>query len=105
MRTDNKTEKEVLGVIAKQLKKIAKELKQANEPVYELTEKGKEAAKQLCEEKSNAPSDDELIAAARLLKNNCNNYGMGCTNAHGECKLLNNGKCKLDENSTCDWEV
>ena len=51
-----------LGAIAKQLKKIAKELKRANdgadplEEVYVLTEKGKELAKQLkdeCEELSN----------------------------------------------------
>ena len=70
-----------LGAIAKQLKKIAKELKRANdgadplEEVYVLTEKGKELAEQHedeCEELSNTPLDEEVTAAVKELRAYCN---------------------------------
>ena len=57
-----------LGAIAKQLKKIAKELKRANdgvdplEEVYVLTEKGKELAKQ---------HEDEGEELSNRRKENC----------------------------------
>ena len=84
-----------LGAIAKQLKKIAKELKRANdgadplEEVYVLTEKGKELAEQHkdeCEELSNKPSDEE-VTAAKKLRAYCNN--MECT----RCKFFKSNSC------------
>lgn len=93
------TTTEALGAIAKQLKKIAKELKRANkganeplEEVYRLTELGKELVEQNkdeCEELSNTPSDEEVTAAVKKLRAYCNNKG-GCTS---RCKFYNSASC------------
>ena len=74
------TNNEALKAIAKSLQKIAKEMKKANELedtyTYVLTEKGKalvEEHKNECEELSDIPSDDEVKAAAKVLKIHCEN--------------------------------
>ena len=104
-----------LGAIAKQLKKIAKELKRANdgadplEEVYVLTEKGKELAEQLkdeCEELSNTPSDEEVTAAVNTLKEYC--FSRNCCN---ECMFFRgpgtemNICCKLRKDTPGGWEI
>ena len=91
---------EALGAIAKSLKKIAKEMKNANEPleVYTLTEKGKalvEQHKNECDDfLINTPSDELVKAAAKVLKNHCKNT------EHCESCVLS-----CENTSPSDWEV
>lgn len=93
-----------LGAIAKQLKKIAKELKRANdgadplEEVYVLTEKGKELAEQHkdeCEELSNKPSDEEARAAIKTLSDYCDLQAANCRCK--KCIFFTDTKCLIED--------